>query len=66
MESLIFALDPYLASLLKGNWQTLLFSFGLLKGLAVLTPNTTDDKIITMIQGLFVKKDRPLPPMPRM
>ena len=56
MEPLIFALDPYLASLLKGNWQTLLFSFGLLKGLAVLTPNTTDDKVLTMIQGLFTRK----------
>ena len=55
MEPLIFALDPYLASLLKGNWQTLLLGFGLLKGLAVLTPNTTDDKVLTMFQNLFTK-----------
>ena len=56
MEPLVFALDPYLASLLKGNWQTILFGFGLLKGLAVLTPNTTDDKVLTMIQNLFTRK----------
>ena len=55
MEPLVFALDPYLAALLKGNWQSLLMGFGLLKGIAMLTPGTTDDKIVTMIQNLFVR-----------
>jgi len=51
----VFSFDPYLTSFLKGNWQTLLLLFGLLKGLAVLTPGTTDDKIITMIQNIFTQ-----------
>jgi hypothetical protein len=54
----VFSFDPYLAEFLKGNWQTILLLFGLLKGLAVLTPGTTDDKIITMIQNLFTRKKK--------
>ena len=53
MDTLVFALDPYLESLIKGNWQTLLFLFGFLKGVALLTPGTMDDKIVTMVQNLF-------------
>lgn len=56
----VFSLDPYLSALLKGNWQTLLLLFGFLKGLAVLTPNTYDDRIVTLLQNsLRLKKNEP-------
>jgi len=51
----VFALDPYLTEFLKGNWQSLLLLFGILKGIAIMTPNTEDDKIVTMIQNLFTR-----------
>lgn len=46
-------LDPILFEFLKYNTVTCGFIIGFLKGLALLTKSTTDDKIMTLIGNIF-------------
>ena len=53
MEPNIIAIDPYVIGFVKNNWVTITLFIGLLKGVAVLTPGTTDDKVATLIGNLL-------------
>jgi hypothetical protein len=44
-------LDSLLFEFLKYNTVTCFFVLGILKGLALLTKSTVDDKIVTMLQN---------------
>lgn len=54
----IISLDPYVFGFIKANLGTLTLLLGLLKGLALMTPSTTDDKVVTMIQNLLIPKPK--------
>ena len=49
----VLNLDPYVIGFVKNNLATIGLALGLFKGLAMLTPGTTDDKIVTLLQNLF-------------
>jgi len=53
MEPNIIAIDPYVVGFIKNNLVTITLFIALLKGFAVLTPGTTDDKVATLIGNLF-------------
>lgn len=46
-------LDPYVTSFVSGNWLSLTVLLTLLKGIALITPSTTDDKIYTLLSNLL-------------
>ena len=46
-------LDPYILEWVSGNWLAMTVLLTLLKGVAMITPSTTDDKIYTLLSGLL-------------
>ena len=46
-------LDPIIIEFISNNWFALTILLTLLKGIAVLTPNVKDDKLHTLLTGLF-------------
>ena len=46
-------LDPYIVEFVSNNWISMTILLTLLKGIAMLTPSTKDDKIHTLLAGLF-------------
>lgn len=64
MEPNIIAIDPYVVGFVKNNWVSITLFVALLKGIAVLTPGATDDKIATLIGNLFgMVKPKSKPPV---
>jgi len=61
----IISLDPYVFGFIKANLGTLTLLLGLLKGLALITPSTLDDKIVTMIQNLVIPKPKEIEDEPK-
>jgi len=61
----IISLDPYVFGFIKANLGTLTLLLGLLKGLALITPSTLDDKIVTMIQNLVMPKPKEIEDEPK-
>lgn len=53
MEPTIISIDPYVVAFIKHNWLSMTLLVSLLKGLAILTPGTTDDKVVTLIGNLL-------------
>lgn len=49
----MFSLDAILLEFLGSNWMSLYVALTLLKGAALLTKGTTDDKISTLLGNLF-------------
>ncbi|HUV77064.1 MAG TPA: hypothetical protein VMW06_03295 [Desulfobacterales bacterium] len=49
----VLALDPIVIAFVKNNLVTIGLFLGFLKGLAKITPGTTDDKIATLLTNLF-------------
>jgi hypothetical protein len=49
----MISLDYYIIEFVGKNWLFLSLSVGLLKGLASLSDNTDDDKIMTMIGNML-------------
>ena len=47
-------LDPLVLGFVKNNLVTIGLFLGFLKGIAKITPSTTDDKIVTLLNNLFV------------
>jgi hypothetical protein len=45
--------DQYLTSFISNNWITLTLFLGLLKSVAMVTKNTTDNAIHTLLANLF-------------
>jgi len=50
----VIALDPYVIGFVKNNLVTIGLFLGFLKGVAKITPSTTDDKIVTLLNNLFI------------
>jgi hypothetical protein len=46
-------LDPYILDFVSNNWLAMTILLTLIKGIAILTPSTKDDKIHTLLSGLF-------------
>ena len=46
-------LDPIILEFVKNNLLAIGLVMTLLKGIAKITPSTTDDKIVTMLGNLF-------------
>ena len=46
-------LDPYILEWVSGNWLAMTILLTILKGVALISPNTHDDKIYTLLSGLF-------------
>ena len=46
-------LDPYIVEFISNNWMALTILLTFLKGIAMMTKSTTDDKIVTMFANLF-------------
>jgi len=46
-------LDPIVTEFISKNWMSLTMLLTILKGIALITPSTTDDKIYTLLSGLF-------------
>ena len=49
----MISLDPYIIKFVAGNVIALTLFLALLKGIAKMIPGVLDDKIVTMLQGLF-------------
>ena len=64
----MFSLDHYLFEFVGGNAVTLYVFITLLKGVALITPSTTDDKIVTLLSNMFtaVKKRKVPDDMPQL
>ncbi len=43
----------YIVEFISGNWMAITISLTLLKGIAMMTKSTVDDKIWTMLNNLF-------------
>ncbi len=48
-------LDQYVNTFISGNWLTISIFLTLLKGWATISKNNTDDKIHTLLSGLFTQ-----------
>ena len=46
-------MDAWIVKHLGENWLTIYLALSVLKGLAVLTPSVTDDKIVTMLSNAY-------------
>lgn len=46
-------LDPIILEFVKNNLLATGLFLGFLKGIAKITPSTTDDKIVTLLNNLF-------------
>lgn len=44
--------DKYLTAIIANNWVTLTSLLGFLKGMATLSKNNTDDKIVSFLENL--------------
>ncbi len=49
----MFSLDKILLDFVGGNWMSLYILITLLKGIALITPSTTDNKIVTLLSNVF-------------
>lgn len=56
----MFSADPYIIEFVAGNIIALTLFLGLLKGIAKMIPGVLDDKIVTMLQGLFRLVPKPV------
>lgn len=46
-------IDPYVIGFVTTNPVTIGLALMALKGIAILTPSVTDDKIVTLLENLF-------------
>jgi hypothetical protein len=49
----MISLDKYILEFIGGNWMTLYLLLTLLKGIALITPNVKDDKIVTLLSQVW-------------
>lgn len=49
----MISIDPILLDFLDKNAITIGFLLAILKGVAMITPSTTDDKIYTLLSNVF-------------
>jgi len=48
----MITLDPYILEFVANNWLAMTVILTLLKGISLLSPSTTDDKIYTLLSNL--------------
>lgn len=58
----MISLDQYLLEFISGNWLSLYVLITALKGIAIITPNVKDDKIITLFINLYETLKTKKPP----
>jgi hypothetical protein len=46
-------MDAWLLKVIGENWMSIYLALTLLKGVAILTPSATDDKIITLLSNIY-------------
>lgn len=46
-------MDQWLLRIIGENWMTIYMAITLLKGIALLTPSVTDDRIISMLSQVY-------------
>lgn len=46
-------MDTIILKFIGENWVTIYLFLTLLKGLSIITPSVTDDKIYTMLSGVY-------------
>lgn len=46
-------MDAWLLKFIGDNWMTIYIALTLLKGVAIITPTTTDDRIITLLTNTY-------------
>ena len=58
-------IDPYILEFVANNWLAMTVLLTVLKGIALITPSTHDDKIYTLLSGLFgqLRGKRGVPPL---
>lgn len=49
----MIALDPIILDFVSNNWLAITVFLTLLKGVAILTPSATDNKVHELLIGLF-------------
>jgi hypothetical protein len=49
----MIGLDHYVLDFVGANWMSLYLLLTLLKGLALITKSTTDNKVVTMLSNMF-------------
>lgn len=49
----MFSLDRILIEFIGANWMSMYIILTILKGIALLTKSTTDDKIVTLLNNMF-------------
>lgn len=59
----MFSLDKILLEFVGANWMSLYVLITLLKGMALLTKSTTDNKIVTLLSNMFstIRGGKPVP-----
>lgn len=46
-------MDAWLLKIVAENWMSIYLILTLLKGISIITPSVTDDKIYTMLSGVY-------------
>jgi len=46
-------MDAWLLKFVGENWMTIYLALTMLKGIAIVTPSATDDKIITLLSNAY-------------
>lgn len=46
-------MDAWLLKFIGENWMTMYLAITALKGIALITPSVTDDKIVTMLSQVY-------------
>jgi hypothetical protein len=46
-------MDAWIVAHVGENWLTIYLFLTLLKGIAILTPSVTDDKVVTMLSNMY-------------
>jgi|GEM_PF-1416902 len=59
----MISFDNYLIEFINGNWLTLTMIIGLLKIIAKITPNVTDDEVLTLLGQTFGMVPKPTFPV---
>jgi len=49
----MIAMDSFILDFVSNNWLAMTILLTLIKGIAMLTPSTKDDKVHTLLSGLF-------------
>jgi hypothetical protein len=46
-------MDAWLLKFIGENWMTLYIALTMLKGISIVTPSVTDDRIVTLLSNVY-------------